>query len=343
MASLRTETELVKDFFKNNSKCQRLRLTINFNELKNSGGFVLIEDNLLYKLDLLNTFLGTNNGLFHSGATGREKEDSYLLNYNLIGLNPALDEGSLKEYFAQIKCKFKEDEIILYDLENDCFVWIGQTRDFFMIDVFYCLENDAIKNIRKDFSILMNSFESIFHLDDSSSIDPKNSILYYLLLERHSNIFSKQDHGTKKLIREIGSQFFDAQTGERDYAYYSIIALIALILEQNLTKIYYSQTGNFPPEASTIGSLNRINTGHEYCNLRDTGGGNYELLFRSSGIQSYSKSDRIYNLCNNFASNIRNKVFHYLDGAVLNMEETSFQAIRYLVNILMEVEDNDYF
>jgi len=338
-----TEKETVKEFFRDHFKCHNLRLILNFSRLKEKEGYVLVKDNLLFKIDLLNTFLGNNHKIFEDKENGIKKEDSYLLNYKLKNLDKVLlDEENLITFLININSKFKENKLIHYDLDNDFFIRIEQIEDNILFDVYYCVENNEIQNIERDFSTLEKNFQEIFKTEKIDSTDNINSLLYFLLLKKHFNVFTKQDSNTKKLIIEITEQFFEAQINKkRSYAYYSIITLISLILEQNLIKIYYKKANKFPTNFLSLGQLNNANASNEYCELKNIGN-NWEVVFKPAKIKAYSTKDKIYWEINGYTNNIRNRIFHYQQGPSLDMEHTAIHAIRYFVSILMEIEDGNY-
>ena len=87
--------------------------------------------------------------------------------------------------------------------------------------------------------------------------------------------------------------------------------------------------------------LNNENASKEYCEVKKIDD-KWEIVFKSSSIKVYSKSDKIYRDIEGYANNIRNKIFHFQQGCTLDLNNTVLHAMRYFLNILMEIEDNDY-
>lgn len=337
------ERKSVKAFFEDTSKCKKIRFNINFEELKDNSESIPINNDLLSKLDLINSFVKSNSSLFVNKEKGFEKEDSYLLNYKLINIGEVLlKKDELKQLLKQEKCIVKENKIYFYDLENDFVIFLEEINCTITIEFLYCIENGAVENIIRDFTILSENFQSIFEKDNSFPyLEPRNSVLYFVLLKKYSDLFTKQDSETQKLIGEITENFFEAQIEGRNNAHYSIIALISLVLEQNLVKIYHKATKKFPSESHSLHQLNRDNTNIEYCDLKYLKKKKlYQLVHNSNKPAVYKEEDRIYQLFNDFSQNIRNKVFHYQRGVVLDLEKSVFNAIRYFIDILMEIENN---
>jgi len=332
-----SELNQVKNFFRNHlTNCKKISLIININNLIQKSGFVQIENTLFFNLDLFNTFISNNEKLFS------KKDKSFLLNYDLKGLNPALDQTQVEYFLRKVDSIFLDGMITSFDKKQSFFYNIAQSGDIIMVDAYYCIENDHITNLRSDFTILSDNFNDIFSWTEIDSNDfSNNSVLYFLLVPNYISIFSKQERETHELISEIVNQYFDLIINKRKFISYSIISLISLIIEQNLIKIYYKHANKLPSESSTLRGLNNSNASNEYCDVKKINN-KWEIIFKPSSIKAYSKSDKIYRDIDSYAINIRNKIFHFQQGCALDLNNTALHAMRYFLNILMEIEDNGY-
>lgn len=189
----------------------------------------------------------------------------------------------------------------------------------------------------------MNNEPTIFdyHEVDSNDIT-YNSFLYPIFLKKYYSIFTKQDSETHDLIIEMSNQFFETFSERREYKTISIIALAAIIIENNLIKIYSKNMGSRPSERKNINALNNDIAKNETLVLRKISGNNYHLISRTLSNRPYTNQDKIYVTIQDFTNNIRNKVFHFQQSSTLNLFYTSVHALKYFSNILMEIEDNGY-
>jgi len=330
-----TEAEIVGDFFRNHlNNCKRLSLTVQMKNLIEQASFIRIGDTIFHNLELLNSFISNNGALFTN------KTESYLWNYELKGLSSVLGESGIHQ--AKINATYFNNTLRVFDNMDSFFYNVTQTNEHLIIDVYYCLEKNSINYLKKDFQILSTNFQNIFNstMSDSNDFD-NNSVLYFLLLPNYSQIFSKQDRETQEIIKEISNQYLDLTINNRKFITYSIICLISLILEQNLIKIYSKRTNQLPSESASLQELNNMNASKEYCTLKKISG-NWEVVFKPISANVYAKTDGIYSKTESYTKNIRNKIFHFQQGTSLNLINTVSHAIRYFVNILMEIEDNEY-
>jgi len=145
-------------------------------------------------------------------------------------------------------------------------------------------------------------------------------------------------------IEKIQELFFEGYSDNNRGKLIAVIALITMIIEENLIKMYKKAENKRPNEGYNINLLNNCIAKSEIVELRLSSGDNYEILSRCGANTPvlYDKNSRIYILIKDYADTIRNKVLHFQQSISLELFYTSVHAIKFLVNILMEIEDNGY-
>lgn len=333
------DEEIIKDFFREPLKgCKKIVLRINISSLKG-----LVEKNtdspddeeIVSNIHLFNTFVSSNNAIL-------DAESSFLKNWKLKAINPFISKADLLKLLSEIDIFYDSNKLIIFESDSDFYYVIYHSDNLLTVTFYYLLENQDILNLKTDISKLKNSFNTTYQSEESKSLDIEyNSFLYPLLLKKYADVFKKQDFETKELFLEINRQFLEALSKNRKYQTVGIIALISLIMEHNLIKIYSNHNSGRPPEHHNLNSLNDDVVKKESVELQLNKNGDYSLIYKSNSKQPYKEHDKISLLIKAYCANIRNKVLHYQQSSSLNLFYTSVHAIKYLVNVLMEIEDHD--
>lgn len=330
--------ELVKDFFRNaHSNCSKICISINMLEI--------IEKFPIEKKDLLNyiwafsQFLQKNLGIL-------DQNTSYFRTTKLFLINPLLPDADLKRVLKELNCHYTNDRILVFEEEDESFLLLTLEEDKLIINVYYFIENTLIRFLKNDLTKIQGISNFICAEYLKSGDLHYNTILYYLLVKKYKYLFTKQDLETKDLLLEISAIFFEAFAENRKYKLIACMGLISMIIENNLIRLYLQSENKRPNEGYNINLLNNIIAKKEIITLRHNSGNNYILISRSGNIKNkkdklYNRDSRIYMFIKDYADTIRNKVFHFQQSISLDLYHTSVHAMKYLVNILMEIEDNE--
>lgn len=338
-----TSTEdTVKKFYNDEiNDCPKISLRICMKDILEE--FYVDKQDIISLLWALNQFLQKNSLWF-------EGSESYFLSWKLVNISPILSGQNVEfqKFLKEINCSYRNNTIILFEESDLFFLLIRQDDLKLEIEIYYLIKNQTIETIEKDIKILKNRLKDTpevvaFNLDGRSYDVNYNSLLIVLFLKKYSYIFSKQSLETKNLIKEIQQLFFEGFSENNKGKLIAVIALVTMIIEENLIRMYKKVENKRPDEGYNINKLNDVIAKNETVELRFVSGNNYQMLFKGGSTKPvlYNDKSRIYILIKDYANIIRNKVFHFQQSIALDLFFTSIHAIKYLVNILMEIENND--
>ncbi len=332
--------ENVKKFFSNEiNNCSKNLIRINMNELIKN--FYVEEENIISFIGVFNQYINENKSWF-------DEQNNYFLSWKLTNLSPILKGKNFQQFLKETNCFYRNDELIVFEEHDLFFLSIKKEDSNILIETYYLIKNVTIENIEKDLKIITektNSQPELFFHETSDSFDTNiNSILVFLLIKKYNYIFTKQDSETRKIISEIQELFFEVYSENNRGKLLAVIALITMIVEENLIKMYKKAENKRPNEGYNINLLNNCIAKNEIVELRLSSGNDYQLLSKC-GVSTpvlYDQKSRIYILIKDYADIIRNKVLHFQQSVALDLFYTSAHALKYLVNILMEIEKNGY-
>ena len=332
--------EKVKKFFSNEiNNCSKILIRVNMTELVKK--FYVEDENIISFISVFNQYINENKSWF-------DEQNNYFLSWKLINLSPILKGKNFQDFLKETNGFFRNDELIILEEHDQFFLSIKREDSNLLIEIYYLIKNVTLENIEKDLLILTektNSQPELFFNETSDSFDANiNSILIFLLIKKYNYFFTKQDSETRKVISEIQELFFEVYSENKRGKLLAIIALITMIVEENLIKMYKKSENKRPNEGYNINLLNNCIAKNEIVELRLSSGNNYQLISKC-GVNTpvlYDQKTRIYILIKDYADIIRNKVLHFQQSVALDLFYTSVHALKYLVNILMEIEKNDY-